>query len=427
MPFNRNVGSGPLVIDLTGDNGPEPRSPYPKPQAPPQSHAPNNVIEGHRKPQIQPRVLPDPTLERKYTVMPDEKQRLEESSQAGKASRAWNECSVDQGSSNAQSQNVLQGIQSNTPAPQPTLSPAPGIPFESRVNGPLNAPVSVRMDQAGVGVSKDTLPPITKRQPVNEIRQFSVAKESSVPIGSHAGIVQTGQTSANKSTDSTAPIAPILDKPIAPQLEATGTALLHPTSEKQLSDLNSEPGPIPPTDHHPPTPMDINAPLSTDLGGREWKKMSPEERRLYWVSRHDPEQFDAQIYSENNRPFRPGDILFGKTDDELPLRPKRPATHFDYINPQHHYAQEFSEEWHQQKQEEITARHNRKMDPNEANKQVLQPKQAAPKVDQKPRRDLPLRVRQNPQWLASVDILDQIAAQMREKDKKKTRAKQSQA
>lgn len=428
IPFNRNVGSGPLVIDLTGDNGSEPRLPHPKPQAPPKSHVLNDVIEGHRQHQVHPRVLPDPSLQRKDPVIPDDTQRLEGPSQVGGASRSWNERSLDQGSSNAQVQvqKSSQRIHSSAPAAQSTSNPALGIPFESQVIGQapcaptsVNAPGPVRMDQASFAVSQNNLPPITKRQPANEIRQFPVEKKSLVPIGSHAGALQTGKNTTNKSTDSTAPIAPILDKPIAPQLEATGTASLHLTSDKQLPFRNSEAGPIPPTDHHPPAPMAIHAPLSAHLGGREWKKMSPEERRLYWVSQHDPEQFDAHIYSENNRPFRPGDILFGKPYDELASRPKRPATHFDYINPQHHYAQELPEEWHQQKQKEISARRNRKIDPGEASKGVLQRKQTAPKIDQKSRRDLPLRVRQNPQWLAAVDVMDQIAAQIREKDKRK--------
>jgi hypothetical protein len=418
IPFNRNVVSEHLVIDLTGDNGSDPRLPHHK-QAPPKSHA-LNVIEGHRKHQMHPRLLPDPSLQRKDLVIPDDKQRLEGSSQVCGASRAWNERSLDQGSSNAQVQKSSQKLHSSAPVAQPTSNPAPGIPFESQLIGQapcaptsVDAPGPVRVDQASLAVSQDSLPPITKRQPANEICQFPVKKKSSVPMESQADALQTGQNMTNRLTDSTAPIAPILDKPIAPQHEATGSASLHLTSEKQLPFPNSGSGPV------PPAPMAIRAPLSAHLGGREWKKMSPEERRLYWVSRHDSEQFDAQIYSENNRPFRPGDILFGKPYDELPLRPKRPATHFDYINPRHHYAQELPEEWHQQKQKEILARCNRKIGPGEATKRVPQRKPAAPKVDQNPRRDLPLRVRQNPQWLAAVDVMDQIAAQIREIDKRK--------
>jgi hypothetical protein len=170
-------------------------------------------------------------------------------------------------------------------------------------------------------------------------------------------------------------------------------------------------------------------PLSVLLGGRKWTKMSPEERRLFWVSQHDPVKFDAQIYSEQNRPFRPGDALFQVAEYALPPRPTRPATSFDYIDPRTHYSQQYSAEWYQKKQAEISARGNWK-----ANRETLkqnkqhQPEAPAPKTNPKQNhkhKDLPQYVQDNPQWLAALDVLENMEAQARDRRANKDRMRRT--
>ncbi|KAI0152830.1 hypothetical protein GGR57DRAFT_159434 [Xylariaceae sp. FL1272] len=145
---------------------------------------------------------------------------------------------------------------------------------------------------------------------------------------------------------------------------------------------------------------------SSSLRPGEWRKMTPEQRRQYHISRHDPRKFDAAIYSENNRPFRPGDPLFGISLHDLralqPNRPKpRPATHWAQINPHVHYTQERSEAWFQQKQEEIRARGNRKTRLGKYIERTAKRTREAgvPEFDYD---GLPQRVKDNPKWVEAA-------------------------
>ncbi|TGJ79994.1 hypothetical protein E0Z10_g8775 [Xylaria hypoxylon] len=222
-----------------------------------------------------------------------------------------------------------------------------------------------------------------------------------------------------KTTKSTVQAMPIPDAPMTPRPQATRVATPHRTNGTQLPIQDVQAAPVlQPEKGEPPTTIS-QRPLTALLGGREWKKMSAQERRLFWVSQHDPEAFDAQIYSENNRPFRPGDDLFGVTDYTLPPRPTRPAIYFDYIDLRPRSPRQRFEEWYQRKQKEISARGSRKTNLGKAVKRAVERKRAAPIPDPSQKRNaLPRRVRDDPKWLAAVDVLDQIAAQVRHKGAK---------
>ncbi|KAI1332542.1 hypothetical protein F5Y16DRAFT_118917 [Xylariaceae sp. FL0255] len=85
-------------------------------------------------------------------------------------------------------------------------------------------------------------------------------------------------------------------------------------------------------------PVSTSAKLQTNGTRKPWRQMSPEERRQYWISIHDAEKFDSHIYSENNRPFTPGDPLFGVPPEQIPNRRRRLPTHWGYIDPRIHHS-----------------------------------------------------------------------------------------
>ncbi|KAI3326798.1 hypothetical protein HD806DRAFT_520523 [Xylariaceae sp. AK1471] len=220
-----------------------------------------------------------------------------------------------------------------------------------------------------------------------------------------------GTQPAAQNEKSTTPNAAMITQPQAMELDSP-----HQISRKQPAARSEEHAPTTPINELRPTIVIPQGPLSALLGGREWKKMTPEERRLFWVSQHDPVKFDAQIYSENNRPFRPGGALFGVAEYMLPPRPTRPATSFDYIDPRTHYSQQYSEDWYQQKQAEISTRGNWK-----ANRETLKENRRdaptpkpSPKQKQK-LQDLPQHVRDNPKWLAALGVLENLEAQARDR------------
>ncbi|KAI1812480.1 hypothetical protein GGS20DRAFT_22276 [Poronia punctata] len=199
-----------------------------------------------------------------------------------------------------------------------------------------------------------------------------------------------------------------------------------------------------------PTPAGIESttvgPLTALLGGRKWVEMTPEDRRLFWISIHDPVAFDAAIYSENNRPFRPGDSLFGLPECEWPPRPTRPAKIFQYIDPRLHYSHHCrTEEWHEGKQAEITDRWNRKKHVREllarrtkhqtslneagtsnSNGEASNPQEDRLKsngqahtegdklsTQEQTSEDLPKHVRDHPKWVAALAVLKDLEAQAR--------------
>ncbi|KAI1270679.1 hypothetical protein F5Y18DRAFT_19268 [Xylariaceae sp. FL1019] len=172
------------------------------------------------------------------------------------------------------------------------------------------------------------------------------------------------------------------------------------------------------------TPM-ING-TSLSLRPGQWRNMTPEERRQYHIARHDPRKFDALIYSENNRPFRPGDPLFGVPLQDLhylqPNRPKpRPAKYWAHINPLVYYTQERSEAWLQQKQKEIAARGTRKARISKPIERSAKPtiEAGAPEFDYD---SLPQRVKDNPKWVEAAKYMFE-----QEQKLKSIRAKKAQA
>ncbi|KAI8948312.1 hypothetical protein F4801DRAFT_463750 [Xylaria longipes] len=390
-----NVRSASFVIDLTRDDDPEPPLPRPKPQPSPKSHAPNGITAGLQKPQRSSDGNPNLLCEQKDVPASGNKQRREgpPPSQPGGISQAHHGRFVEQ-ARDLHTQKALQNVVPSSPTVQPAskapngTSPEapiskqkPNIPALSNGLGP------VHMNSSDTSTHEHDLPPIKDRPLTNGIHHSSLNEKNTAPVNSSASASVTEQTMAKKPTKTSVQRKPIPNAP--PQPQAPGIAPLQQTA-------------IP------------RGPLSALLGGREWKKMSPEERRLFWVSQHDAEKLDAQIYSENNRPFRPGDALFGVADDALPPRPQRAAKHFDYIDPRTHYSHQQSEEWYQQKQKEISARGNRKRGLGEAIKRAVQRKRGVSKPNQKRKRDsLPQCVLENPKWLKALEVLEQIEAQVR--------------
>ncbi|KAI0456863.1 hypothetical protein F5B21DRAFT_113702 [Xylaria acuta] len=390
-----NVRSGSFVIDLTRDDDLVPPLPRPKPQPTPNNHVPNGITT---KPRRSSDGNPNLPCEQKGVPASDDKQRYEGPplSQPGGISQAHNGRLVEQ-ARDLHTKKPLQNVVPSALAVQPTSKPSNGILSEALIskqkpNIPAlnNGSGPVHLTPSHISTHEHDLPPVKNRQLTNGIHESPSNEKNSASVNSSLGASVTEQIMAKKPTKTSVQSKPILDAPPIPQFQAAGIAPLQQTTSRQ-------------------------GPLSALLGGREWKKMSPEERRLFWVSQHDAGKLDAQIYSENNRPFRPGDDLFGVADDALPPRPQRSATHFDYIDPRIHYSHQQSEEWYQQKQKEISARgRTRKTGLGEAVKRAVQRKRGASKPNQKQKRDnLPQRVRENPKWLKALEVLEQIEAQAR--------------
>ncbi|KAI0445354.1 hypothetical protein F4803DRAFT_560246 [Xylaria telfairii] len=399
--LKRNVHSGSFVIDLTREDDPVPPLPQPKLQPSPNNHAPNGITACPQKPQRSPNGNLNVSCEQKDNPASDNKQRCEDPqlSQSGGISQAHQGQGrfVEQ-VRESRTQKPLQNVVAGASTAQSTSKPQNGIISEAPIskqkpNMPAlhNGIRPVHMNSSNTSAHEHNSPPTKDRQLTNGIHQPSLNEKTSGSVNSSPGTSVTEQTMAKKTTKTKAPSKPIPDAPTTTQLQPTKTAPQQQTKIRQ-------------------------GPLSALLGGREWKKMSPEERRLFWVSQHDPEKLDAHIYSENNRPFRPGDPLFGLANNALPSRPQRPATHFDYIDPRTHYSHQRSEEWYLEKQKEISARGNRKIDLGEAVKRAVHRKRGISKPSQKQKQDsLPQRVRENPKWLKALEVLEQIEAQVRKK------------
>ncbi|KAI1499891.1 hypothetical protein F5X99DRAFT_262178 [Biscogniauxia marginata] len=139
-----------------------------------------------------------------------------------------------------------------------------------------------------------------------------------------------------------------------------------------------------------------------------------EERRQVLVAKHDPEKFDSYIYSELNRPNRPGDPLFYLPEYAQPSRPTRPATSFAYINPRIYWTHAHSKQWHRDKKDEIAARGTRKKNFGKAAERMASHKQQQIVNGDVPKIGLPERVRTNLKWLAALDELDEMAAEYHE-------------
>ncbi|KAI0399427.1 hypothetical protein F4802DRAFT_38191 [Xylaria palmicola] len=404
-----STASGPFLIDLTGDDDPESTLPRPKLQVPPENHVTNGITTEHRPSYRHFDKNPGPQSERNFFAGSGNHQRCEgplrqpggtPSSQAGRC--------VEQGPRALKpSQNGFP----SAPNEQPTLNPLKEIslvsptskqkldmPVPNSVLGPAHKNSPIPSNEFDIALAEE-------RQPANGNRSIHPNEEPSAPVGSNLGASETEQIMTKKN------------KKIK-------------KSAVQANLATNVPAPLEPRTAVVTTPEARPGPLSSLLRGHKWKEMTPEERRLFWVSQHDPDKLDAHIYSENNRPFRPGDVLFGVANDALPPRPKRPATHFAYIDPRTHYSQRQSEDWYYQKQKEISARGNRKVGFGNTIKRAAEQKRAAerkraaeqkravPEPNPEQTQDkLPQRVRENPKWLAAVDILSQIEAQARHQKK----------
>ncbi|KAI1431291.1 hypothetical protein GGR50DRAFT_89359 [Xylaria sp. CBS 124048] len=250
------------------------------------------------------------------------------------------------------------------------------------------------------------MPPAKARQRSDGPREFFVDDKHPTPISSDVDVLETVESPTENSTKSTVEATATPDLRITPQAPASSITLRSQSKGLQAAAKTVE-----------PIAISATQPLSALLGGRKWKDMSPEERRQFWVSQHDPQKLDDQIYSEYNRPFRPGDSLFGIAS--LPPQSARLATHFGYINPRTYCPSlhQQSEEWYQQKQDEIAARGNRKANFGRVVQRAAERKRAAPKLTREQERArLPKRVRDNKKWLAALEVLEQLEAQKREFD-----------
>ncbi|KAI1394344.1 uncharacterized protein F4822DRAFT_45496 [Hypoxylon trugodes] len=157
--------------------------------------------------------------------------------------------------------------------------------------------------------------------------------------------------------------------------------------------------------------------LASILRDPNHTRLGLEERRRLLIAKHDPDKFDSYIYGKMNEPFHPGSPLFGLPDSLLPPRPTRPATHFAHIDPRIHWNHARSEKWHRDKQDEICARGNRKDKFGQAVTRAAKRKRDEAEVAL--RVDLPERVKNNPEWMAALDELDQMAEPYYAQERKK--------
>ncbi|KAI0811552.1 hypothetical protein GGR55DRAFT_105625 [Xylaria sp. FL0064] len=419
ISLNGSARSGSLVIDLTGDDT-EPPLPRPKPQFSPKRLFTNGTTAvGHQKPRgALDRNSHAPCPQRDAVALSNTNGREGPIQPAGN-SPCEHKPSIEQISKNSHAQGSPQTGLPNAPISlghsklaNGTCSELPKSEQKSHEPVLNSAFGPVHMGSSGVTHSYKPLP-TDQRQLLNGTRQASLEK-SPVAITPSLGSSETEKVVIKETTESPAQGTQLPTAPMTPR-HRPPKAATHQNHEPQPSVENMQPS------EKDTSPMTIGrGPLSALLGGREWVKMSPEERRQFWVSQHDPKAFDAHIYSENNRPFRPGDALFGLTDDMLPPRPTRIATHFDYIDPRSRYSQQRSEEWYQEKQKEISARGDRKKHMGEAVKRAVQRKRTAPTPTESQKKDrLPQRVRDNPKWLAALDVLEKLEAQARDKPRNK--------
>ncbi|KAI1364867.1 hypothetical protein F5Y08DRAFT_198065 [Xylaria arbuscula] len=476
-PASHATSSASIMIDLTADDSERPLSrakPQLQPPPPPKNFIPNGITgvdhqtrnELHEGNHI------------RNLVTPDNNQAREGLAQPRGIAQVKHGPSVEQASRNLHvhkpPQSVIPGAPSNTHIAQGTrpqingASPKPpGNQQKPNATTRNNDMRPVHMDSSDPAKNPLNPPPIKQNQAINGISRPSVEEKTSMPIKGWTPInsvnrsvvipdnnpvikpvtnavrngTRTEQSAVKKIVKAAAqtPAIPAATdtlpqeaRVMAPVENRRKEPPVEPLKEPPIPAITRIPSipPIPSKQTVQSTPVvtltEMSQPpqaaatkqgsLTALLGGREWKKMSPEERRRFWVSQHDPVWFDAQIYSENNRPFRPGDPLFGLPEHALPPRPTQPATHFSYIDPRPCATPHRFDSWLKKKKEEIAARGNRKANFGKAIKRAAQRKRAAAAPTEDQRRDtLPQRVRDNPNWLASVDILDQIAAQIREK------------
>ncbi|KAI1419689.1 hypothetical protein F5Y12DRAFT_208318 [Xylaria sp. FL1777] len=423
--LNGVIRPGSFVIDLTRDDS-EPPLPSPESQLSLESCIPNGItVVGHQKPRRPSEGKPDLALNNKHG--------REGPHQPGGISQAEYRPStqpvskkIDTHAPQRCTQNVTPGAsteQTTSKSPKRTSSEdkqTSNVPTPNTSLGP------VHLDSPNTSTHPHDLPPIEERQLANGIRRVSLNEKSPAPINLALRSPKLEQMAAKENTEVSDQATPIPPAPVTFQLHATGATTPHQNHETQQPVLNVQSAAVSRTEKDQSPTTTSQGPLSALLGGRKWEKMSPEERRLFWVSQHDPQLFDAQIYSENNRPFRPGDVLFGLPDDMLPPRPTRIATHFDYLDLRPRYSRQRYEEWYQQKQEEISARGGRKRNFGAAVKRAAQRKRAAPIPSQEQKRDsLPQRVRDNPKWLAALDVLEKLEAQAREKKRSRKLSQES--
>ncbi|KAI2630113.1 hypothetical protein GGS21DRAFT_216929 [Xylaria nigripes] len=397
--LNEHISSRSLAVDNTGDHD---------------IHIASGIALGQREHQKPPDGKHDLPCDKNHSVnLASSEIRLQPSQpQLGSISQNQQDRALEQDLTTLHIHKTPQNIVSNPPDVA-TSRPAKKITITLKKKKPdiSTSNISsepVHMDAGSVSNHQEELQPTKEQQLPDEIGRSSLDQKHSTPVHSDVGASETERIAIEKPAKSTVEALPT---PEAKAL-AIGEDSLPPTNGTQPAAQKAElDSPV----------INIEHPLSARLGGREWKNMSPEERRLFWVSQHDPEELDAQIYSEHNRPFRPGDALFSNQYDALPQRPTRRATHFDYVNPATYSLHQKSEEWYRSKQKEISARNKRKANFGKAIERATQRKRAAAKLPRSQKRDnLPKRVRDNPKWLAALEVIEELSAHKRRELTQKT-------
>ncbi|KAI1635335.1 hypothetical protein F4809DRAFT_642576 [Biscogniauxia mediterranea] len=316
------------------------------------------------------------------------------------------------------------------------------LPSNKQSPGPNIAP-SNNIAQGGV---KSTAPSLQPRPNPESNPGLSQTTSPAINLSGlssseprSAGGHQMNETYASKRVQS-----PLLNPPGRPPIDGGHTSAIHEKSMTpppiQQIVIEPEISRLPKTNgihkEHPPRP---HTPLNSSTTSSEptrhphllskllprekpsWKHLTPEERRRARVAQHDPIQFDSYIYSELNRPNRPGDPLFYMPEYARPSHPTRPATHFDYIDPRIHWNRPRSEQWLRNKREEIASRGTRKAEANFGRAAAHMARRKEANASANIRVALPERVCRNPQWMAAVNVLDEIAAQHHQWERQRMR------
>ncbi|KAI2638750.1 hypothetical protein GGS26DRAFT_542756 [Hypomontagnella submonticulosa] len=153
--------------------------------------------------------------------------------------------------------------------------------------------------------------------------------------------------------------------------------------------------------------------------GQFQKEKSLEEQQQNPITKHDSKKLDSYIYNKQNEPFRPGSASFGVPAYHLPPRPTQSAAAFTYIDPRVHWNHHHSAKWHLEKQRNIRERGTRKTNFGRAAARLAKRKRE--EGDQAPEMALPERVMSNPQWLAAIDVLEEMEGKMKERRRAKWR------
>ncbi|KAI1868767.1 hypothetical protein JX265_006746 [Neoarthrinium moseri] len=149
---------------------------------------------------------------------------------------------------------------------------------------------------------------------------------------------------------------------------------------------------------------------STNVEDRQPRQLTLAQRRLAIRKStfvlHSDERLDNYIYGSVNRQNRPGEVASSLSARPF-LEPQVHTGHWRHFDPRIHWTWERSSEWYQAKMAEIAARGNRKSVTRCGRAALGLAKRLAEKKAQTV--EFPERVRNNPEWLAAIREMDEIA------------------